>query len=267
MASMFEGTSLFLLPAIGFLTGVVVGLTGVGGGSLMTPMLIGVVGVPPAIAVGTDLLFAAITKSFGGLSHWRAGHVVRRIFWRLVLSSLIGAASFFAWLHFVAPDVSSLNRTIRVSLSVAVLVTAAALIVRPWLMKWRMQYAQQHTAGTFHWSSLATIALGFVIGALVAVSSIGAGAIGVTALMLLFPLLPLKQIVGTDVAYAVPLTFLAGAAHASFGNVDLALLAALLVGSIPGILLGAKLCARVPEIATRGLLVVMLALAGWKLTH
>jgi uncharacterized protein len=264
---MFESSSLLLLPAIGFLTGVVVGLTGVGGGSLMTPMLIGVVGIPPAIAVGTDLLFAAITKSFGGFSHWRAGHVVKPIFLRLVLSSLIGAACFFAWLHFAAPDVSSLNRTIRVSLGVAVLITAAALIARPWLMTWRLLYAKTHASEPSRWNIGLTVALGFVIGALVAVSSIGAGAIGVTALMLLFPLLPLRQIVGTDVAYAVPLTFLAGAAHASFGNVDLALLAALLVGSIPGILIGARLCTRVPEIATRGLLVVVLTLAGWKLTH
>jgi uncharacterized protein len=251
---MFESSSLLLLPAIGFLTGVVVGL-------------IGVVGIPPAIAVGTDLLFAAITKSFGGFSHWRAGHVVKPIFLRLVLSSLIGAACFFAWLHFAAPDVSSLNRTIRVSLGVAVLITAAALIARPWLMTWRLLYAKTHASEPSRWNIGLTVALGFVIGALVAVSSIGAGAIGVTALMLLFPLLPLRQIVGTDVAYAVPLTFLAGAAHASFGNVDLALLAALLVGSIPGILIGARLCTRVPEIATRGLLVVVLTLAGWKLTH
>jgi uncharacterized protein len=264
---MFEGTSLFLLPAIGFLTGVVVGLTGVGGGSLMTPMLIGGVGIPPAIAVGTDLLFAAVTKSFGGFSHWRAGHVVKPIFWQLVFASLIGAASFFAWLHFAAPDVSSLNRTIRVSLGIAVFVTAAALIVRPWLMKWRLRYSKVHANESSNRNRVATLFLGFTIGALVAVSSIGAGAIGVTALMLLFPLLPLRQVVGTDVAYAVPLTFLAGAAHASFGNIDLALLAALLVGSIPGILIGAKLCTRVPEIATRGLLIAMLTVAGWKLTQ
>lgn len=264
---MFEGASLFLLPAIGFLTGVVVGLTGVGGGSLMTPMLIGVVGVAPAVAVGTDLLFAAITKSFGGVSHWRAGHVVKPIFWRLVIASLIGALSFFAWLHFAAPDVSILNRTIRVSLGVAVLITAAALVVRPWLMVWRLRYARVHGHASTPQNALATVVLGFIIGALVAVSSIGAGAIGVTALMLLFPLLPLKRVVGTDVAYAVPLTLLAGAAHASLGSVDFTLLAALLVGSIPGILIGAKLCTRVPEMATRGLLIAMLTLAGWKLTH
>jgi uncharacterized protein len=264
---MFEDTSLLLLPAIGFVTGLVVGLTGVGGGSLMTPALIGIVGVPPAIAVGTDLLFAAITKSFGGWSHWRSGHVVKPLFWRLVISSVIGAACFFAWLLLAKPDVTQLNQTIRVSLGVAVLITAVALIIRPWLMKWRMRFAREHEADTSRPAAAATIVLGFVIGALVAVSSIGAGAIGVTALMLLFPLLPLRQIVGTDVAYAVPLTFLAGAAHAGFGNLNVSLLAALLVGSIPGILLGAKLCVRVPEVATRGLLIVMLTLAGWKLTH
>lgn len=192
---MFDGSTILLLPAIGFLTGLVVGLTGVGGGSLMTPMLIGVVGVQPAIAVGTDLLFAAITKSFGGVSHWRAGHVVRPIFWRLVISSVIGAACFFAWLHFAAPDVTQLNKTIRVSLGIAVFITAVALIVRPWLLRWRMRFARTRDDCEVPTHALLTIALGFVIGALVAVSSIGAGAIGVTALMLIFPLLPLKQVV------------------------------------------------------------------------
>jgi uncharacterized protein len=264
---MFEGTTLFLLPLIGFVTGVIVGLTGVGGGSLMTPALIGIVGVPPVIAVGTDLLFAAITKSFGGWSHWRSGHVVKPLFWRLVLSSVAGAACFFAWMFFVKPDVTQLNKTIRVSLGIAVFITAIALIARPWLLKWRMRFARAHPSESAAPAVFATLVLGFIIGALVAVSSIGAGAIGVTALMLLFPLLPLKQIVGTDVAYAVPLTFLAGAAHASFGNLHVSLLIALLIGSIPGILLGAKICVRVPEFATRGLLIVMLTLAGWKLTH
>ena len=253
------------LPAIGFAIGVIVGLTGVGGGSLMTPILVGGLGIPPAIAVGTDLLFAAITKSFGAVVHWRVGNVAKRLLTVLITASLTGAALAFAVIHQVKPDIEALNRVIRFSLGVALFATAFALLIRPWLLRLHRSQSPLAPASDLHSNLWPTVVLGLVIGAVVTLSSVGAGAIGVTALLLLHPSLPISRIVGTDIAYAVPLTAAAGLAHASVGHLDVNLLIGLLVGSVPGILLGARLSKRVPEIATRSLLVAALSFAGVKL--
>lgn len=267
IVAMSELFSNLHLPLIGLTIGVIVGLTGVGGGSLMTPILVGGLGIPPAIAVGTDLLFAAITKSFGALAHWRVGNVARRLLLVLITASLTGAGVAFALVRYLRPDIAGLNGVIRSALAVALFVTAAALIIRPWLLRQRknsVRFASAHDLDTD--ARLApTVLLGLAIGAVVTLSSVGAGAIGVTALLLLHPALPIHRIVGTDIAYAVPLTAAAGLAHASVGHLDIALLASLLVGSVPGILLGARLSKRVPEVATRSLLVAALGFAGIKL--
>jgi uncharacterized protein len=265
MVAMTEIFQFATLPAIGLAIGVIVGLTGVGGGSLMTPILVGGLGIPPAIAVGTDLLFAAITKAFGGVAHWRAGHVATRLLTLLITSSLIGAALAFALIRALAPDVDKLNAVIRLSLGIALFITAAALLARPWLLKWRQRSVLSAAALDVSGNPLPTLVLGVLIGAVVTLSSVGAGAIGVTALLLLHPALPISRVVGTDIAYAVPLTAVAGLAHASAGHIDVALLGGLLIGSVPGILIGARLSKRIPEIATRSLLVALLGLAGTKL--
>ena len=253
------------LPAIGFAIGVIIGLTGVGGGSLMTPILVGGLGIAPAIAVGTDLLFAAITKSFGAVAHWRVGNVAKRLLAVLITASLAGAALAFAVIHEVKPNIEALNRVIRFSLGVALFGTAFALLIRPWLLRLRRSQSPQALAHDLQSNLWLTVGLGLIIGAVVTLSSVGAGAIGVTALLLLHPALPISRIVGTDIAYAVPLTAAAGLAHASVGHLDVNLLIGLLVGSVPGILLGARLSKRVPEIATRSLLVAALSFAGVKL--
>ena len=253
------------LPAIGFAIGIIIGLTGVGGGSLMTPILVGGLGIPPAIAVGTDLLFAAITKSFGAVAHWRVGNVAKRLLTVLICASLTGAALAFAVIHEVKPNIDALNRVIRFSLGVALFGTAFALLIRPWLLRMRRSQSLQASAHDVSNNLWPTVVLGLAIGAVVTLSSVGAGAIGVTALLLLHPALPISRIVGTDIAYAVPLTAAAGLAHASVGHLDVNLLIGLLVGSVPGILLGARLSKRVPEIATRSLLVAALSFAGVKL--
>ena len=265
---MSELFSFIHLPAIGFAIGIIIGLTGVGGGSLMTPILVGGLGIPPAIAVGTDLLFASITKSFGAVAHWRIGNVAKRLLTVLIASSLTGAALAFALIHQLQPNIEALNKVIKTSLGVALFVTAFALLIRPWLLKFRRTHAAHNTAAStldVQGNLWATVGLGFAIGAVVMLSSVGAGAIGVTALLLLHPSLPITRVVGTDIAYAVPLTAAAGLAHASVGHLDVNLLIGLLVGSVPGILLGARLSKRVPEIATRSLLVAALSFAGVKL--
>ena len=252
------------LPAIGFSIGIVIGITGVGGGSLMTPILVGGLGIAPAIAVGTDLLFAAVTKSFGVIAHWRAGNIAKRLVTILTAASLAGGVLAFAVIHEVRPNVDALNRVVRLSLGIALIGTAAALLIRPWLIRSQSAAPQQSTVDVTKklWP---TVALGLVIGAVVTLSSVGAGAIGVTALLLLHPALPIARVVGTDIAYAVPLTAAAGLAHASVGHLDGNLLIGLLAGSVPGIFLGARLSRRVPEIATRSLLVAALSFAGAKL--
>ena len=266
---MSELFSFIHLPAIGFAIGIIIGLTGVGGGSLMTPILVGGLGIPPAIAVGTDLLFASITKSFGAVAHWRVGNVAKRLLVVLIASSLTGAALAFAVIHQLQPNIEALNKVIKTSLGIALFITAFALLIRPWLLKFRRTHASPATtaapAQDVQGNLWATVALGCVIGAVVTLSSVGAGAIGVTALLLLHPSLPISRIVGTDIAYAVPLTAAAGLAHASVGHLDVNLLIGLLLGSVPGILLGARLSQRVPEVATRSLLVAALSFAGVKL--
>lgn len=251
----------------GFFVGLVVGLTGVGGGSLMTPILIFFFGVKPYLAVGTDLLFAAFTKMGGTVRLARA----RIIDWRVVLHLSAGslpAALITLWvLHELGPADAAVQALMTNTLGFALLLTAAATLYKAVLGK----SAKAHpTASSYrdastprHWSL--PLAFGAIIGTLVTLTSVGAGAIGVTVLMILYPLLPLPRIVAADIAYAVPLTLVAGLGHASIGSVDWALLAKLLAGSLPGIWVGSHLMSRVPERAIRGVLSLLLAYAGSKL--
>jgi uncharacterized membrane protein YfcA len=249
----------------GFLVGAIVGMTGVGGGSLMTPLLIGLMQVPPAIAVGTDLLFAALTKGFGSLSHWRYGQVDWRIVGQMVGSSFLASLATLVVLHVWLQDndtgATAMAKAIRPALGVALLLTALAVLFRA-----RMHAAAQRRPlfRDARSQRLATWVLGSIIGVLVTLSSVGAGAIGVTALLLIYPLLPIRTIVGTDIAYAVPLTLVAGAGHALLGHFDLLLLLSLLVGSLPGIWLGARMSTLLPERALRALLCGCLTFAGIK---
>ena len=251
----------------GFFVGLVVGLTGVGGGSLMTPILIFVFGVKPHLAVGTDLLFAAFTKLGGTVKMARSGLVP----WRVVLhlsAGSIPAALVTLWiLKTVGPANPAIQQLMTTTLGVALLLTAAATLFKALRGKTsptRIAAGQEKLATTpRHWSL--PLLFGALIGTLVSITSVGAGAIGVTVLMLLYPLLPLPRIVAADVAYAVPLTLVAGAGHATLGSVDWSLLALLLAGSLPGIWLGSHFMTRVPERVIRSLLSVLLAYAGGKL--
>jgi len=315
----------------GFAVGVIVGLTGVGGGALMTPLLVLGFGVAPVTAVGTDLLNAGFMKIGGAASHASKGHVDWRITGLLASGSIPGAlvglialsilpragstthlvvatslgfmlvltalaitfrARLLEWAHshsgrgFLARHQSSatvamgafiglaalalLPRAgasakviVSTSLGVMLFITSLALVMRGQLMHWARSHAGQGFLAKHQ--AAATIAVGFFIGLAVTLSSVGAGAIGVTALVLLFPLLATTRIVGTDIAHAVPITLLAGFGHALFGNVNWWLLASLLIGSLPGIWLGSHLTARIPEKILRASLVAVLLFAGTKL--
>jgi uncharacterized membrane protein YfcA len=251
----------------GLFVGLVVGLTGVGGGSLMTPILIFVFGVKPYMAVGTDLLFAAFTKMGGTVKMARSGLVP----WRVVLhlsAGSIPAALITLWiLKTVGPADAAIQHLMTTTLGVALLLTAAATLYKA--LRGRSApkgiAAGQMALVTTprHWSL--PLLFGALIGTLVSLTSVGAGAIGVTVLMLLYPLLPLQRIVAADIAYAVPLTLVAGAGHATLGSVDWHMLMLLLAGSLPGIWLGSHFMSRVPERVIRGLLSILLAYAGTKL--
>jgi hypothetical protein len=248
----------------GFFVGTVVGLTGVGGGALMTPLLVLLFGVAPATAVGTDLLFAAATKSGGAWVHARQGSVDWRLTGLLAAGSLPAAALTLALLALYVPGgLGAATGLIKAGLGIALLLTAAALLFRRRLQAW----AQRRGAAALPAGrrDALTVLVGAILGSLVSLTSVGAGALGVTALLFLYPGLAAVRIVGSDIAHAVPLTLLAGLGHWWLGSIDWSLLATLLVGSLPGIVLGSRLAPRLPERLLRPLLAGMLVLVGGKL--
>lgn len=257
----------FAFVFAGFFVGLVVGLTGVGGGSLMTPLLIFGFGVKPYLAVGTDLLFAAATKFGGSLGLARA----RTIDWPVV--ALLSAGSIPAALvaifilHRVGPANPAVQTVMTTTLGAALLLTAAATLYKAVKGKATPRHLSAAELALAsrprHWSH--PVIFGAAIGTLVSITSVGAGAIGVTVLMLLYPALPLARIIAADIAYAVPLTLVAGLGHASIGSVDWSLLGTLLAGSLPGIWLGSRLGRHAPERLIRSLLSVLLAYAGARL--
>ena len=257
-------TAFIAVPFVlsGFGVGLVVGLTGVGGGSLMTPLLVLLFGVHPATAVGTDLLYAAVTKSCGTAVHHIGGSVDWKLLGLLAAGSLPAALLTLLVLHdFEAAGAASAGVISHV-LGIALLLTAASLIFRHTLMAFAADLALYRYPRV---QSAVTVLLGIVLGILVSVSSVGAGAIGVSVLLVLRPSLPIARIVGTDIAHAVPLTLVAGLGHLAIGTVDLAVLGSLLLGSLPGIALGSLLAPRVPERGLRLLLALVLAAVGGRL--
>jgi uncharacterized membrane protein YfcA len=248
-----------LYVATGFFVGLLVGQTGMGGGSLVTPILVLIFGVPPAAAVGTDLLYASITKAVGTAVHG-ANHTVQ---WPLVARLAAGSVPATA-VTLVAISQFDLNSkaasgVITTLLGIMLLITAVALLFRRRLLDlegdWFAHLPERRTR-------VLTTLTGAVLGVLVTISSVGAGAIGVTALLLLYPRLPMARIVGSDIAHAVPLTLVAGLGHLMLGSVDASMLVSLLMGSIPGIILGSLFAVRVPDAVLRPVMAVTLAAVG-----
>jgi uncharacterized protein len=232
----------------GVLVGGLVGMTGVGGGSLMTPILILVFGIHPATAVGTDLLYASITKTGGTFVHGYHRTIDWRVVGRLAMGSVPATALTILALYEL--NISSTTTQIIITrvLGFALLFTAFSLIFRKTLMRYyvaRVGELDPQMVRTM------TIVTGAVLGILVSLSSVGAGAIGVTALVLLYPKMPSQRIVGSDIAHAVPLTLVAGIGHSFLGSINWHILSSLLVGSIPAIIVMSFVAARASDTAVR----------------
>jgi uncharacterized protein len=252
--------------ASGFLVGLLVGITGVGGGSLMTPLLVFLFSFKPAVAVGTDLLFAAITKTGGVfVHHGTHGSVDWKIVRHLAYGSLPAALLTLYFLHQLGQSNKDISGLITYSLGIALILTSAAVLVRSYLQRHAPPLKEESNIGRFGDRQLpVTIFTGFVLGALVTLSSVGAGALGTVALFFLYPKLPTIKVVGSDLAHAIPLTALAGFGHWQLGHVDFTLLGSLLIGSLPGIWIGSHLSAKVPDKVLRPVLASVLMLIGFK---
>ncbi|WP_070282806.1 sulfite exporter TauE/SafE family protein [Janthinobacterium sp. MP5059B] len=249
----------------GFAVGLLVGMTGVGGGSLMTPLLTLLFGVPPSVAVGTDLAFASITKSAGTLTHRLRGTIRWDIVKRLCIGALPAAVIATLALKSFGTLSPEIGQIIRYSIAGSVLLTVVALIFKGRMLAWINAHPEKQLQGNK--LAAATIISGAVLGVLVTVSSIGAGAIGATLLVMLYPRMSSAEVAGTDIAYAVPLTAIAALGHWWLGSVHWELLASLLVGSLPGITLGSWVARSVPEKFLRVLLAMTLTGVAVKLIY
>jgi uncharacterized membrane protein YfcA len=248
--------------ASGFVVGVLVGMTGVGGGSLMTPLLILLFGIHPATAVGTDLLYAAATKTVGGAFHSLAKCVNWPVVIRLSCGSIPASVLTLTALAPLHADGGASRTLINLVLCVALVLTSASLVFRGAILASCRGHLERMAPKA---RSSITLLVGIVLGVLVSISSVGAGAVGVTALLLLYPELPMKRIVGSDIVHAVPLTLVAGIGHWATGSIDWSLLGVLLVGSLPGILVGSFFIRWVPEAALRLALAATLMLISVQL--
>jgi hypothetical protein len=252
------------LVVAGLAVGFVVGMTGVGGGSLMTPILLWF-GIPPTTAVGTDLLYAAFTKMGGVYVH----HKKKNINWSITAWLSLGsipAALITLWiLHNIKTDVTVLNSIIKNSLGWALLFTAVAILFKKKLVLLSQKHAGEMFYNKSKTQNALTVTIGVLLGATVTLTSIGAGALGTVTLFFLYPLLATPRLVGTEIAHAVPLTLVAGMGHASMGNLDLGLLAQLLLGSLPGIYVGSILSGKVPDSFLRNAIAIMLLFVGYKM--
>jgi len=245
----------YLLVPSGFAVGLLVGLTGVGGGALMTPMLI-LYGVPPAVAVGTDLVYAALTKSVGAVLHQLRRNIRWRVVGRMALGSLPACAGTL-WLlgswHAQGPGYEAV---VTVTLGGALVLTAGVTLLRPWLMGHRGLELSERAV------FVGTVAAGAFIGTLVTLSSVGAGALGAAFLLLYYRSLPVAAVVGTDLTHAVFLAALAGFGHWRLGSTDPGLLAPLLIGSIPGLYLGTRWASRLRDGVLRPVIATFLLALG-----
>jgi hypothetical protein len=246
----------------GLVVGGMVGLTGVGGGSLMTPLLVLLFGIHPATAVGTDLFYAGLTKIAGSTVHGANKAIDWKVVLRLASGSAPAALLTLLALSQIGFKSGQAGSAITMALGFALLLTSVSLVFRPWLVA---RMAPVFDKMPDRAIAALTVALGAALGVLVTISSVGAGAIGVTVLLMLYPRMPTLRIVASDIVHAVPLTLIAGAGHWAMGSVDGSMLVSLLIGSVPGVAVASHFASRAPDKFLRGLLAGVLVLVGAKL--
>ncbi len=252
----------------GFAVGLLVGITGVGGGSLMTPLLVFLFGFKAAVAVGTDLLYAAITKTGGVFVHHNTH---KSVDWRVVswmsLGSLPSAVTTIFVIRHLIKIEKDVTGIITYTLGVALILTAIALLIRSYITRKKIREIENSliSSGRFKQMQIPlTISVGVVLGALVTISSVGAGVLGTLALLFLYPKMSTLKVVGTDLAHAIPLTAVAGFGHWTLGHVNFELLGTLLIGSLPGIWIGSHVSVKIPEKVLRPILATLLLIIGLK---
>ena len=250
----------FGFSAAGLVVGVAVGATGVGGGSLMTPILILFYGISPAVAVGTDLLYASISKSWGVVLHRQRGTLAWDIVGKLALGSVPASLLALYWLHSVGSS-TQLDHIIKLTLACAVIVTATFTLLQDMLLK-RLSSLGTAAAFVARHQFVGTVLSGVLVGAVVTISSVGAGVIGMMLLLLLYPRHTPIRLVGADLAHAVLITAIAGIGHARLGTVDWHMLGFLLIGALPGIWLGSRIGFRLDAKALKRVISGLLILVG-----
>ena len=249
----------------GLLVGAIVGVTGVGGDALMTPILVMLFGVAPTTAVGTDLLYASITKMFGTAVHHKAGTVDWQVVRRLALGSLPAAALTLAWMQ-LSHAGQLRGGVITFTLGIALVITALGILFKEPIHALGTRLRLGDSARFKAMQPWLTVLCGVLLGALVTLTSVGAGTLGTAMLVYLYPLrLSAGRLVGTDLAHAIPLTLIAGLGHLTLGNVDPALMLNLLAGSIPGVLVGSWISTRAPVAPLRITIALVLLFVAWKM--
>ena len=250
------------LALAGLGVGIIVGLTGMGGGALMTPILVLVFGVPPIAAVSSDLAASAVMKPFGGFVHARRGTVNWPMVAWLCAGSVPAAFAGVLLLRLVGDD-ESVQQTIRICLGVALVLAAAGLLIKSWTS--RRRPASTSPAPQIKVKPLPTLLLGAVGGLIVGLTSVGSGSLIIVVLLAMYPKLRANDLVGTDLVQAIPLVTSAALGHALFGDLKLDLAAAVLVGSVPGVLIGSRISSRAPAGLVRSALVIVLLASALKL--
>lgn len=256
----FTDILLFILAGAG--VGFAVGITGIGGGSLMTPLLI-LFGFPPHVAIGTDLIYAAGTKASGVVAHAKQATINWKIVLQLSLGSIPASLITVYLLKNVFGDPESYQDILLTTLGAMLIITAFVILLRPRLRRSYDLTPEQLVTLKRNQGRL-TIVMGFILGVCVTLTSVGAGAFGAAVLMMIYPRLSPVTIIGTDIAHAVPLTLIAGLGHMQLGNVDFLLLTCLLIGSIPAIQLGSKVSKRIPNHILQPVLAAILMVIGAK---